>query len=189
MASAFTHTIVALAAGRIAFPERRPLRIWMLGIVCALLPDVDVIAFRYGVPYGHWLGHRGFSHSLLFALLAGIAVTLLAFRSELRFSKRWWLLTAYFTVVTASHGVLDAMTDGGYGTAFFSPFDDHRFFLPWRPLTVAPIGVRGFFSRWGWDVLMSELLWIWLPLLMLLVLIQLVRRARSSSSSTSSDGL
>jgi inner membrane protein len=188
MASAFTHTFVALAAGKLAFPERMSARFWALGLFCALLPDVDIIAFRFGVPYGHWLGHRGFSHSLFFALLAGVAVTLLAFRSEQRFSKRWWLLAAYFIAVTASHGVLDAMTDGGYGTAFFSPIDDHRFFLPWRPLTVAPIGVRGFFSRWGWDVLISELLWIWLPLFLLLVLIRLVRTARSSSSSASSDG-
>ena len=180
MASAFTHTFVALAAGRIAFSGRMPPRVWMLGIVCALLPDVDVIAFRFGVPYGYWLGHRGFSHSLFFALLAGIAVTLLAFRSEPRFSTRWWLLAAYFSSVTAFHGVLDAMTDGGYGTAFFSPFYDHRFFLPWRPLTVAPIGVRGFFSRWGWDVLMSELLWIWVPVALLLVVVSLARRQRSS---------
>jgi inner membrane protein len=179
MASAFTHGIVALAAGKLAFPERMPLRFWFLGVLCSVLPDLDVITFRFGVPYGYWLGHRGFSHSLLFAALAGAAVVLLAFRSEPRFSKRWWLLVAYFTAVTASHGVLDAMTDGGYGIAFFSPVDDHRFFLPWRPLTVAPIGMRGFFSRWGWDVLMSELLWIWIPAAIILVLAYIFRRLRT----------
>jgi inner membrane protein len=54
-------------------------------------------------------------------------------------------------------------------------------FLPWRPLEVAPIGVRGFFSRWGWDVLMSELLWIWLPCVLVLVIVYLIRKQRSAS--------
>jgi inner membrane protein len=180
MASAFTHSFIAVAAGTLAFPERPSVRIVVFGIFCALLPDLDIIGFRFGIPYSQWLGHRGFFHSLLFALLAGGAVTLLAFRSEQRFSKRWWFLAAYFTSVIASHGVLDAMTDGGYGVAFFSPFSNARHFLPWRPLEVAPIGVRGFFSRWGWDVLMSELLWIWVPVTLLLVVICLARGQRSS---------
>ena len=86
------------------------------------------------------------------------------------------MLAGYFFVVTASHGVLDAMTSGGYGIAFFSPFDNTRYFLPWRPLVVSPIGVYGFFSRWGWSVLTSEFLWIWIPTLTILVMVMLFRR-------------
>lgn len=88
------------------------------------------------------------------------------------------MLAGYFFAVTASHGVLDAMTSGGYGIAFFSPFDNTRYFLPWRPLVVSPIGVYGFFSRWGWNVITSELLWIWLPGLALVCAIALIRRRR-----------
>jgi inner membrane protein len=176
MASAFTHSIFALAAGKLAFPERLSARVAVLGICCALLPDLDVLGFHVGIPYRHPLGHRGFFHSLLFAVLVGTAVTLLACRTVPGFSKHWWALAAYFSAMTASHGVLDAMTDGGYGIAFFSPFSNTRYFLPWRPLEVAPIGVRGFFSRWGWDVLMSELLWIWLPCVLVLVIAYLIRR-------------
>ena len=29
-----------------------------------MLPDADVAGLYLGVDYGHWLGHRGFSHSL-----------------------------------------------------------------------------------------------------------------------------
>jgi len=125
------------------------------------------------------LGHRGFSHSLLFALLVAVLVTVAAFPAVRRFSKHWWALIGWFFAAAASHGVLDAMTDGGYGIAFFSPFNNTRFFFPWRPLEVAPIGVRGFFSRWGWDVLMSELLWIWLPVAFFLVLTYVARRRNS----------
>jgi inner membrane protein len=55
------------------------------------------------------------------------------------------------------------MTDGGLGIAFFSPFDRTRYFLPWRPIRVSPIGVASFFSRWGLEVLASELVYVWLP--------------------------
>jgi inner membrane protein len=121
------------------------------------------------------LGHRGFTHSLPFALIVAVLVTVAAFPAVRRFSKQWWALAGYFFLVTASH----AMTDGGYGVAFFSPFSNARLFLPWRPLEVAPIGVRGFFSLWGWDVLLSELLRIWLPLMLLLVTVYRVRVQRS----------
>jgi hypothetical protein len=45
---------------------------------------------------------------------------------------RW--VRPYFFVVTASHGALDAMTDGGLGIAFFAPFDNTRYFFPFRPI-------------------------------------------------------
>jgi len=176
MASAFTHLFVAAALGKAVSPEKMPLRFWTLGLFCSLLPDLDVITFRLGIPYRHMLGHRGFSHSLPFALIVSLLVALLAFRKVPRFSGKWWVLAGYFFGVTASHGVLDAMTSGGYGIAFFSPFDNTRYFLPWRPLVVSPIGVYGFFSRWGFEVILSELLWIWMPALLLLGMLILYRR-------------
>lgn len=176
MASAFTHVFVAAALGKAVSPEKMPLRFWTLGLFCSLLPDLDVITFRLGIPYRHMFGHRGFFHSLPFALVVGLLVVLLAFRTVPRFNGRWWLLAGYFFAVTASHGVLDAMTDGGYGIAFFSPFSNTRYFLPWRPLEVAPIGVYGFFSRWGFEVILSELLWIWMPTLLLLIMLLIFRK-------------
>jgi len=79
-------------------------------------------------------------------------------------------------LATASRGFLDAMTDGGLGVAFFSPFDNHRYFFPWRPIRVSPIGIGRFFSPRGLDVLQSELLWIWLPAGLLALLVWLWRR-------------
>jgi inner membrane protein len=46
--------------------------------------------------------------------------------------------------------------------AFFSPFSNHRYFFPWNPIEVSPIGAR-FFSADGIDVIKSEAVWIWLP--------------------------
>jgi len=156
MASAFTHAFVAVAAGKVYAREPMGWRFWAASIALSILPDLDVIGFAFGIRYEDFLGHRGFSHSIVFAGLAGAAV--LAY-----FPKRSWTLWLYFTVVTASHGFLDAMTDGGLGIAFFSPFDTTRYFLPWAPVRVSPIGIGAFFSFWGLAVLMTEITYIWIP--------------------------
>jgi len=63
--------------------------------------------------------------------------------------------------------VLDALTNGGLGVAFFSPFDTQRYFFPWTPIQVSPIGASRFFSTRGIDVLWSEIVWIWGPAILL----------------------
>lgn len=176
MASGFTHTFVALAGTKLAFPEKTPHRLYPIAVFCSLISDLDVIAFRLHVPYGNPFGHRGFSHSLLFAAIMGLMTALLLFRDVPRWSRAWWKLVAFFFLITASHGVLDAMTNGGYGIGFFVPFDNTRYFLPWRPLVVSPIGIRGFLSRLGWDVVMSEVLWVWVPISLMLAAVVLARR-------------
>jgi inner membrane protein len=181
MATALTHGFVAAALGKAAFPERMTARFLVLAVGCSLLPDLDVIGFQVGVRYADMFGHRGFSHSLLFALLVALLIAFFAFRSERVFSKRWWGLVLFFFSVGATHGVLDAMTNGGYGVAFFSPFDRTRYFLPWQPLHVSPISINGFLSRKGLSIIMSELRSVWLPMIITVIGILLVRRKRSSN--------
>jgi inner membrane protein len=47
------------------------------------------------------------------------------------------------------------MTDGGLGCALLWPFSNERFFAPWTPLPVAPIG-RAFLSWEGLRVAAVE---------------------------------
>jgi inner membrane protein len=56
------------------------------------------------------------------------------------------------------------MTDGGLGVARLWPFSSARFFAPWRPIPVAPIGA-GMLSGRGLHVVMVESLWS-LPILL-----------------------
>jgi inner membrane protein len=164
MASALTHAFVAVSLGNISCTPGRSGRFWLLAVGSSILPDLDVIGFAFGINYSDMLGHRGLSHSLLFALLWSILVVSFGFKPVLRWSKDWWALVGWFFVVTASHGVLDAMTNGGLGVAFFAPFDSTRYFFPWRPISVSPIGVGRFFSHWGAAVLRSEIKYVWVPL-------------------------
>ena len=120
---------------------------------------LDVLAFRLGVPYAAEFGHRGFSHSLLFALAVAIVGAALA---PLLLSGRWRSFWFLF-LATASHGVLDAFTNGGLGIAFLWPFSGDRYFAPFQPIEVAPLGLSRFLSERGMAVLWSEILWVWLP--------------------------
>ena len=88
-----------------------------------------------------------------------------------------WL---YCFLATSSHGLLDAMTDGGLGVAFFAPFNNYRYFLPWRPIRVSPINVGRFFTERGLVVLKSELIWIWLPAIVLTFVALALRRHESA---------
>ena len=181
MASAFSHAVVALSIGTCFYRPGTPKRVWVAGALCSVIPDLDVIGFRFGIRYGDFWGHRGFTHSLLFSTLLASAVVILGFHGGLPTLSRF-ALGMYFFLATASHGLLDAMTDGGLGVAFFSPFDNHRYFLPWTPIRVSPIGFGRFFIHRGLEVLASELLWIWLPAGLLAILVWLIRRRTAPST-------
>jgi inner membrane protein len=146
-----------------------------------MLPDLDVIGFRFGVHYGDFWGHRGFTHSLAFAALLATGVAAVLGRGS--FSINTALVWAYLFVATASHGLLDAFTDGGLGVAFFSPFHSGRYFFSWRPILVAPIGVGRFFTFRGVAVLRSEILWVWLPSAVLMAIAWIIRATQGSSET------
>ena len=122
MASAFTHAFVGTIIGK-TFKEgqKMPWRFWVGLAACSALPDVDVIGMRLGVPYASPFGHRGFTHSLVFATVLALIVVGLLFRSDKSLSKSWWVLLVCFFLATTSHGFLDAFTNGGLGVAFFGP--------------------------------------------------------------------
>ena len=151
-----------------------PPRLVAAGVIGSILPDVDVF---FGHPFNSndALAHRGFTHSVGFALLCGLAA-LLAFQ-WLR--ARPFVAFAFVAVATASHGFLDAFTNGGSGIQLLWPFTDERYFMPWQPIAVSPIGLRGFLTHYGLYVLYSEAKWLWLPAIALAGLMYWVRRSGS----------
>jgi inner membrane protein len=157
----------------------------------AVVPDVDGIAFHLGLTYDDVLGHRGLAHSLVFAAAASLVATFWLVRDRTgdraagaraagtgrRASRRdWWAVWALAFVTCASHGLLDAMTDGGGGIGFFMPFVDTRYYLPWRPITISPVTLDGFLGPDGGAALASEARLIWAPLLAAGVAAASVRR-------------
>ncbi|MHB8419897.1 MAG: metal-dependent hydrolase [Myxococcales bacterium] len=177
MASLLTHAALPLLAQR-GLPELAPSRrrLALTAALCACLPDLDLIGMAFDVRPGDPLGHRGLSHSLLAAAVIAFGAGALAFRSLGLGSRKWLRVVAFLFAATAAHGVVDALTVGDVGVAFFAPFDAKRFLLPWRLLPVCPMGVPEYLSRWGLLVLANELLFLLVPAFLLS---QLARRWRT----------
>jgi inner membrane protein len=179
MASAFSHAIASIAIGK-TMSLRQSLKSWMLGIFCSIVPDADVIGFYIGIPYAHPFGHRGFTHSLFFAAILGILLIFLFYRKTSACLKLF--LFAFFFLSAASHGFLDAFTNGGLGVEFFYPISTERYFFPWRPIQVSPINAASFFSERGISVLKSEFVWIWIPSFILMSISFYLRRKKMLKS-------
>ncbi|WP_243384085.1 metal-dependent hydrolase [Geothrix alkalitolerans] len=174
MPTILSHPAVPLALGVGFGPKAIPRPLLVTGIVASVLPDLDVIAFRLGIPYSAALGHRGFSHSLgLAAVMAlGGAWALRQARSPFPAAFGFLFLSM------ASHGLLDALTTGGRGIALFWPFTDRRFFGPLQVIRVSPLSAARLLSSRGLAVFLSEILWVWLPSAVLALGLWTLRRGR-----------
>ena len=157
MPTIITHALVPIAIAVAAGPNRISPKLMAMGVALSLLPNADVIGFSFGIQYGDEWGHRGASHSIMFALLIAGAVSILW--NEVRST---WAF-AFLALCAASHGLLDTLTNGGLGIALLWPYDLTRFFAPQTPILVSPIGMN-FFSMRGFATLASEAIWIWVPL-------------------------
>ncbi len=162
MTTLISHPLPILALGLALGPRIIPPRLLLASLLFTCLPDADVLAFKLSIAYADAFGHRGFSHSLLFAGLTGVLGALGCRLLGCGPLKAF----AWIALATASHSLLDAATDGGLGVAWLWPWSEQRFFLPWRPIEVSPF-VNGFFSQRGLQVLISEARWVWLPCLAL----------------------
>ncbi|GJL58969.1 MAG: hypothetical protein NPIRA03_18260 [Nitrospirales bacterium] len=176
MASVFGHVMLAYAMGKSLRTPFYTARFWWLTMACCLLPDADVLGLALGIPYEHMLGHRGFTHSIVFAILVGVVVPRWASPTVVFGTGPYWVFAVYFCLVTLSHGFLDALTNGGLGIAFFAPFDSTRYFFPLRPIVVSPIGLSAFLSQEGMGVLFSELVWIGIPVGIWLLCLRVIRK-------------
>jgi inner membrane protein len=161
MPTLLTHPAVplamALGLGRSVVSKR----LLVAGVIVSLLPDLDVIAFRLGIPYAADFGHRGLSHSALFACMVALAgaCVFCAYRSTFPAAFLFLFIAAL------SHSILDALTNGGLGVAFLWPWSGERFFAPIQVIEVAPLRLSRFLTEKGATVLRSEFLWVWIPVL------------------------
>lgn len=170
MATIVTHAVVGYTIARICV--RKPIHplYWILALTAPTLPDLDVLGHRYGIRYQDCFGHRGAFHSLLVALIAALVlVTLFKFLTRTQGFRQikdcfWGLFLGI-----SSHGMIDALTNGGLGVAIFWPMNCARYFFPVRPLEVSPLGLERFFQQ-GIFIMKNEFYYVWIPCLAILVL-------------------
>jgi len=170
-----THAVVPWLVGAASGARAVPGRLLALCGVAAMLPDLDALSFRLGIPYGSPFGHRGATHSLAAAIIVGLLSMLLA----RGLGAGRFRVFAAVSLSFASHPLLDACTDGGKGVALLWPFNNHRYFAPFAPIEVSPISMAKFFSARGLEVMISEMMWVWLPTAIVALLILWIRHRHS----------
>lgn len=112
----------------------------LLGALAQSVPDIDFIASFWSDMPSYLLAHRGFTHSLLFDLLATVAFALLAehYQRQHGIGYRKWIL--FFAVQISIHLFIDLFNS--YGVGLFEPFSHIR--VSFDALFVAD----PFFSFW-----------------------------------------
>lgn len=159
MPTIITHPVVPIAISMGLGQKIIPGRLLAVGIVVSILPDLDMLAFHYGLPYAHEFGHRGASHSLAFCAM--LALTAMAFS---RFLNSAPLITFCFVFAAAvSHVLLDMITNGGLGVALYWPLSHERLLFPVQVIEAAPLRLERFLGEPGLGVLKSEFFWVWIP--------------------------
>jgi inner membrane protein len=152
-----THVLFGATLAQTGFRQRLGRRATLATIALASLPDLDVVAGLVSGRFGEWQHHRGFTHSLIFAPIAGplIGWSISGFErwragpvpGEATGDERlrWWIRLAFLALL--SHPVLDVFTS--YGTQLLWPLTNVRFavdavaiidpFYSLIPLTIALI--------------------------------------------------
>ncbi|MFK2931935.1 metal-dependent hydrolase [Dyella agri] len=178
MPTIFTHAAIPLLTGAALGQKRISRRLLATAAIAAMLPDADVLGFRFHIPYASAFGHRGAMHSLAF----GLVVALLAMLWHRHLHTRAVRAFVCVAIAALSHPLLDMLTDGGQGVALAWPWSTDRWFFPWQPIHVSPIGAR-FFSARSLPVIGSELLWVWLPVGLLALAIWFWCKRRDDGST------
>ncbi len=162
MASAFSHIAIPAVLYANFKNQAVNFKLLLMASICSVIPDADVIAFKFGISYQSQWGHRGFTHSIVFAVVLA-CICLLFYR---RVNSRPWIVFWFCFISCVSHPLLDMMTNGGLGVALYWPFSEERVFFSFRPIQVSPIGVGRFFTENGFKVMASELMWVLMPSLL-----------------------
>jgi inner membrane protein len=135
-----THIALGACMGEAFAGKKLGKKAMIWGAIAQSAPDIDFLASSWMNSSSNLLAHRGFTHSLLFCL---IATCLMAFAAE-RFHrphnigfKKW---AAFFGAVIFIHVFIDAFNN--YGVGWFEPFSHMR--ISFNTIYVAD----PFFSIW-----------------------------------------
>lgn len=116
-------TQIALGAsvGEAVLGKKVGNRAMLYGAIAGTLPDLDVLASHFTDTLTAIEIHRGFTHSILFSLLAAPLLGWILSKLEKKSGVHWksWSVMMFLCLVT--HPILDAFTT--WGTQLFWPFD------------------------------------------------------------------
>lgn len=119
-----TQIVLGAAVGEAVLGKKVGNKALLWGGIAGTIPDLDVL-FTQGGAIQEIVVHRGFSHSITFAvLMAPILAWLVSwlYRKKNEASFKQWSWLFFWAIFT--HPLLDCLTT--YGTQLFLPFSDYR---------------------------------------------------------------
>ncbi len=162
----YLHFAPAIALAVALGPSRVGWRLVLAGAACGVIPDLDFLSIKMGFDrYGGTYGHRGFTHSLSFAVLMGFVGVLWPGGDWRRRVGRG----CFLALCAVSHPLMDGLLDVGICNAWLWPLDGARHCLDRRPIPMRGVPL------FGQERFLLELLWIGMPLLLMANLGVLVR--------------
>ncbi|GLR17336.1 metal-dependent hydrolase [Portibacter lacus] len=119
-----TQFALGAAIGEASLGRQKGSKAALAGGLIATIPDLDVLLSPFFDTFTKMNVHRGFSHSILFSIIAALLVGYLLSRMKFFHDVRVWKLIGFSFLCLFTHGLLDAFTT--YGTQLFSPFSNLR---------------------------------------------------------------
>ena len=125
-----TQIVLGAACGEAVLGKKIGNKALLFGAIGGTIPDLDVFIGRllYDNEIQAMAFHRGFMHSILFAILGCFLFGWITYKLY-NFGKRKdtttlkdWILLFFWAIFT--HPILDSFTP--YGTQLFAPFSDYR---------------------------------------------------------------
>jgi inner membrane protein len=114
-----TQIVLGAAVGEAVLGKKIGNKAMLLGAIAGTIPDLDVIANYFTDTVSALEIHRGFTHSIVFAVVFGLLFGWLLSLWDKRASFKEWSWFWFLCFVT--HPLLDAHTT--WGTQLFWPFD------------------------------------------------------------------
>jgi inner membrane protein len=120
-----THIAIGACVGEAFFEKGFGKKAMIWGALAQSIPDIDFVSSFWLKPAESLLAHRGFTHSILFALLVVPILSLVAdkIHKPHNISFKKWIL--FFLTEVFLHLFLDAFNN--YGVGWFEPFSHIRF--------------------------------------------------------------
>lgn len=145
-----THIALGACIGEAFFEKGFGKKAMIWGALAQSIPDIDFLASIWSTTTENLLAHRGFTHSILFALLIVPVFAMAADRIHRphNIAFRTWIM--FFATEVFLHLFIDGFNN--YGVGWFEPFSHTRF--SFNAIYVADI----FFSIWAGIALLMLIL-------------------------------
>jgi len=166
-----THIALGACIGEALLARKLGGKAMLLGAIAQSVPDVDFITVLWTKMPESLLAHRGFTHSILFCLLASLLLGWISWRKRRQHDIDYWSWARFWGIQMAVHIFLDAFNN--YGVGWFEPFNHYRvsfqaifvadpFFSIWHGLALAMLVILRSSSThrkfwWMFGIIMSGL--------------------------------